>query len=335
MTHMAMRKMFARSADGRFLDRINKIYMMRKEIMMMKIISVSCIALAFAGCMLCDATDEASSAMETRTFVYTPTIMDAMCISNDGQRYCDAHKPLKALEKTIAEDAHNWMEFFVKYQVSWPKGSRIRHDKVRHCLYITNTVENLDLIDCLWGMWETRHYVMIGLDVQIERNGEVLAKPYIVTHSGEEASFKNVTEYIYPTDYNVMVISNGCAVVEPESFTMREAGVMVRVTPTLLDDNIRVEVELDVTAVGNPEWKDFGETLIAPGGTKYSLKMEQPFFHMRSIGTKLTLVPGRTIVIGDDALRVTLTSRLIPAREVSRRDGGDQSQQQCQILESK
>ncbi len=301
---------------------------------MMKIISVSCIALAFAGCMLCDATDEAPSAMETRTFVYTPTIMDAMRISNDGQCYCDAHKPLKALEKTIAEDTHNWMVFFVKYQVSWPKGSRIIHDKVRHRLHITNTVENLDLIDCLWGLWETP-CVMIGLDMQVEHNGEVLAKPYIVTRSGEEASFKNVTEYIYPTDYNVMVISNGCATVEPESFTMREAGVMVRVTPTLLDDNIRVEVELEATAVGNPEWKDFGETLVAPGGTKYSLKMEQPFFHMRSIDTKLTLVPGRTSVIGDDALRVTLTSRLIPIPEVSRQDGGEQSQQHCQILESK
>ena len=301
---------------------------------MMKIISVSCIALAFAGCMLCDATDEAPSAMETRTFVYTPTIMDAMRISNDGQCYCDAHKPLKALEKTIAEDTHNWMVFFVKYQVSWPKGSRIIHDKVRHRLHITNTVENLDLIDCLWGLWQTP-CVMIGLDMQVEHNGEVLAKPYIVTRSGEEASFKNVTEYIYPTDYNVMVISNGCATVEPESFTMREAGVMVRVTPTLLDDNIRVEVELEATAVGNPEWKDFGETLVAPGGTKYSLKMEQPFFHMRSIDTKLTLVPGRTSVIGDDALRVTLTSRLIPIPEVSRQDGGEQSQQHCQILESK
>ena len=300
----------------------------------MKIISVSCIALAFAGCMLCDATDEAPSAMETRTFVYTPTIMDAMRISNDGQCYCDAHKPLKALEKTIAEDTHNWMVFFVKYQVSWPKGSRIIHDKVRHRLHITNTVENLDLIDCLWGLWQTP-CVMIGLDMQVEHNGEVLAKPYIVTRSGEEASFKNVTEYIYPTDYNVMVISNGCATVEPESFTMREAGVMVRVTPTLLDDNIRVEVELEATAVGNPEWKDFGETLVAPGGTKYSLKMEQPFFHMRSIDTKLTLVPGRTSVIGDDALRVTLTSRLIPIPEVSRQDGGEQSQQHCQILESK
>jgi len=45
-------------------EHVYKIYIMRKEIKTMKtkIISVPCIALAFAGCMLCDATDEVSSA---------------------------------------------------------------------------------------------------------------------------------------------------------------------------------------------------------------------------------------------------------------------------------
>jgi len=287
----------------------------------MKIISASFIALALAGCKICDALDETPSAMETRTFVYTPTILDAMRISTEGECFCDSHKSLKEIEDAVAKDAHNWMVFFIKYHVSWPKGSCIIHDKVQHRLYITNTVDNLDLIDCLWNLWETP-CVMIGLDMQIERNGEVLAKPHLVTRSGDETIFKNVTEYIYPTDYDVTVMTNGCAAVEPQSFTMREAGVIVQATPTLSDDNCHVEVKLEVTSVGVPEWKDYGETLVAPGGAKYSLNMEQPFFPVRNLETTLTLVPGRTSVIGDDALRITLTPRLISIREATRKDGG-------------
>lgn len=132
----------------------------------------------------------------------------------------------------------------------------------------------------------------------------------VTTRPGEEAVFKNVAEYIYPTDYDVQMSSyeqrgsndwvrvreHGFATVEPQSFTMREVGSILQVTPTLTDDGQVVDLEMNAQIVAPPEWMDYGMQLPSANGGSYALPMKQPFFPVTSSDTKLTVAPGETVL---------------------------------------
>ncbi len=199
---------------------------------------------------------------------------------------------------------------------------------------------------------------------------DLLSAPKVLTKPGEEAVIKVVTEYIYPTDYDVQLQSSSSssgsnsggsqsailAVVEPQSFTMREVGVILDVTPTLTDDGNLIDLKLNTQVVDEPTWKNYGmripftgnsslqsfegigdiltglsEVLTSLGTglsdtvkaafaestvnaadsalasltqssseniTYYDAPMEQPFFHVRSIDSSVSVFPGATIVMG-------------------------------------
>ena len=203
---------------------------------------------------------------------------------------------------------------------------------------------------------------------------DLLSAPKVLTRPGEEAVIKVVTEYIYPTDYDVQLQSSNSgggyggygggsssilAVVEPQGFTMREVGVILQVTPTLTDDGNVVDLELNTQIVDEPTWKNYGMKIPFTGNssalqnfagigdilggladvlgtlgmglsaeqqssfaeaavgsattaldnltaststdnnmTYYEAPMEQPFFHVRSVDSKVSVYPGATIVMG-------------------------------------
>ena len=132
----------------------------------------------------------------------------------------------------------------------------------------------------------------------------------VTTRPGEEAVFKNVSEYIYPTDYDVQMSayaprgSNdwvrtgeyGFATVEPQSFTMREVGCILDVTPIMTDDEEVVDLSLNMQIVAPPEWMDYGTQLPSAYGGTYALPMKQPIFPVASSDTKLTVAPGETVL---------------------------------------
>ena len=199
---------------------------------------------------------------------------------------------------------------------------------------------------------------------------DLLSSPKVLTRPGEEAIIKVVTEYIYPTDYDVQLSSSSSsggynsrssgnssvlAIVEPQSFAMREVGVILDVTPTLTDDGNLIDLDLDTQVVDEPTWKNYGMKIPYSGNsslssfegigeifsglasiftvlgtaisdeiksamavqasdtamtamnnlsssdgnmTYYDVPMEQPFFHVRSINSKVSVYPGATIVMG-------------------------------------
>ena len=134
----------------------------------------------------------------------------------------------------------------------------------------------------------------------------------VTTRPGEEAVFKNVSEYIYPTDYDVQMSSyapsgsndwvrtgeHGFATVEPQCFTMREVGSILQVTPTMTDDGQVIDLELNVQTVAPPEWMDYGMQLPSAYGGTYALPMKQPFFSVVSPDARLTVTPGETVLVG-------------------------------------
>ena len=199
---------------------------------------------------------------------------------------------------------------------------------------------------------------------------DLLSAPKVLTRPGDQAVMKVVTEYIYPTDYDVQLQSSSSssgssnsssqsavlAVVEPQSFTMREVGVVLDVTPTLTDDGNLIDLKLNTYVVDEPTWKNYGMKIPFTGNsslqsfegigdiftglssiiesvggtisdsmrdmiitstsesainamnslssssadnmTYYEAPMEQPFFHVRSIDSSISVFPGATIVMG-------------------------------------
>ena len=164
---------------------------------------------------------------------------------------------------------------------------------------------------------------------------DLLNAPRVVTKNGQEAVMKVVTEYIYPTEYDVEISQNGSssstsgnsadpiATVEPQNFEMREVGTILQVVPEVSPEGQMINLMLNPQVVSEPTWKNYGtqlpKTVYRPataaeiamnpllatqnGGmvaeTGYiELPMEQPFFSVRSVSTQLSVYNGATVVIG-------------------------------------
>ena len=104
--------------------------------------------------------------------------------------------------------------------------------------------------------------------------------PKVLARPGEEATIKVETEYIYPTDYVVQLQSSSSggsgnsggssqsaipAVVEPQSFQMREVGVILQVTPTLTDDGTATLTQITGMQI---RLLDHLTTALGPEGTQ-------------------------------------------------------------------
>ena len=288
-----------------------------------------------------------SEGMESWTFYYqtfTGCMMRA-CPDPDAK---PKTKEERAAE--VAEDEREWKEFFTEGAgVEWPEGSSLHKLRSLNRIWIKNTPENLGKVAKLWAsIYNNVCWTNIELDIRYisadrktlsevgyfgtnrvnaavlrdrlmaQDGAKLLESPRLVTRPGEETVLKGLTEYIYPTDYDVLLAewnqtvgtntiygnySTGAAV-EPQSFTMREVGTIVQITPTLTDDGNLIDVELYTYLVGEPEWKDYGAKAKWKGAATYDLAMEQPFFPVRaSTDTKVSMRPGATYVFGCGADR--------------------------------
>ncbi len=163
---------------------------------------------------------------------------------------------------------------------------------------------------------------------------DLLSAPKVVTISGQEAVMKVVTEYIYPTEFEVQISQQGSygggsgtsygstgeplAMVEPQNFEMREVGVILQVVPEVQAEGQMINLLLNPQVVSEPVWKNYGtkipkmvprpattaELAMNPLQTVVmetiytELPMEQPFFHVRSVQTQLSVYNGATVVMG-------------------------------------
>ncbi len=148
---------------------------------------------------------------------------------------------------------------------------------------------------------------------------DLLSAPKITTQSGQQATIKVVTEYIYPTEFETEGIGGGNnnaaagnnqnnaggnvgAVVTPGSFETREVGVILEVMPEVSPEGQMINLTLSPEVVSEPEWRNFGSeyTSYDPNGNPVTqeLNMEQPFFHTRSLRTNLLIYNGATVVMG-------------------------------------
>ena len=145
-------------------------------------------------------------------------------------------------------------------------------------------------------------------------NADLLSAPKVVTMNQQEAIIKVVTEYIYPTEYELEeydnasgdsdVVQNVYPAVQPSTFEMREVGVILQVAPEVSEDGQMIVLQLNPQIISEPEWVDYGfeypkGVLNSEGEMDtYHIAMRQPLFKVRSINTKVTIYNGATVVMG-------------------------------------
>jgi general secretion pathway protein D len=142
---------------------------------------------------------------------------------------------------------------------------------------------------------------------------DLLSVPKVVTKSGQEAIMKVVTEYLYPTEFEVqeIEISGGGGsgstpvvvptsfMVEPKKFEKRDVGVILQVVPEVSAEGQMINLMLNPRVVSEPVWKNYGTKIPGLMTQEYTdLPMEQPFFHVRSVQTQLSVYNGATVVMG-------------------------------------
>ena len=289
-----------------------------------------------------------SDGMESWTFFYQLSFDCCMMRAYPDPDAKPKTKEEKAAE--VAEDERGIKEWFTEAAgVEWPEGSSLHKLRSLNRLWIKNTPENLAKVAKLWtnihndgycrniefdirymsadrktlsevGYFGTSRINAAVLQNRLMAHGgaRLLESPRLVTRRGEETVLKGLTEYIYPTDYEVnhaltsqmdgtnivYGTDSAGAAVEPQSFTMRETGTIVQITPSLTDDGNLIDIELYTYLVGEPEWKDYGAKAKWKGAATYDLAMEQPFFPVRaSTDTKVSMRPGATYVFGGGADR--------------------------------
>jgi general secretion pathway protein D len=153
--------------------------------------------------------------------------------------------------------------------------------------------------------------------LQQKGDTDLLSAPKVTTQSGVEATIKVVTEFIYPTEFDVqpimapvateaggvvaVILSQVGGIVEPGAFETREVGVILQVLPEVSAEGQMISLTLAPEVVTEPIWRDYGmdfPTVVNGKTEKVHLPMAQPFFHSRSVSTSIIIYNGATVVMG-------------------------------------
>ena len=149
----------------------------------------------------------------------------------------------------------------------------------------------------------------------LEQNGnaDLLSAPKVTTRSGAEATIKVVTEFIYPTSFEVqggqMQSSfntggnNSAGIIQettvlPQDFATREVGVILNVMPEVSPDGNMINLTMKPQVVTEPTWYQYGSTVKRADGSTMQMNMPQPFFHVRMVETQISIYDGATVAMG-------------------------------------
>ena len=311
-------------------------------------------AFALCASMMLPGQDNPPEGMDTLSFPLItfecglPANYDGETEEERAKREAEEEAEQKEWDR---ETEQKWKSRFSEkgLELTWPEGSSIvsRSEGLTVYLRVTNTPDNLvKIVKYFDGRENEDAQYLLECDVRLVGAGrealkavgfedsshvsdaaalckklldrddvDLIDSSHVVVRSGAEYVTKAVTEYIYPTDFDLKIESpvstnsqstaytnslhsQNCVLsaVEPTKFTMREVGSIVQMTPTLTLDCRLVDLELIVQFVSDPILKDYGVKAPLATPSRYDLPMEQPFFPVRSVDVKTTVKPGRTMV---------------------------------------
>ena len=220
--------------------------------------------------------------------------------------------------------------FFTEMGVSWPRGSHLNYIAGISELVVANTSRNIERLEQVLGM-----LCLVPFQVEIEvqfvsfdlvdiakqcgsginmsslmrlwesGHGELVAAPRVVTQNGQQATIKDVIEYIYPTSFKVhhdggtntndTVIAS---IVEPDDFETREVGTILEAMPDTSSADNLMNITLCTEIVREPEWQEYGAKYVDSNGKEQQAHMPQPFFSSYSTTTVIRVKDGESVMIG-------------------------------------
>jgi hypothetical protein len=278
------------------------------------------LSLLLAASCLCAETD---TNLYDRVFFLNPPIFSALR---------DASKPFSCEEQskqfmTYFQDHHN---------VQWPEGSKLVIDEPSrlHSFYIRNTRQQLskmeDALSNMDVLLNLRHTLEIALiafhkeDVEpLHTKGTVTAESLLMLHKrgrsktlscqkvltlgGQEATFKDTQEFIYPSNYSTenSITNSGCesmTVLLPGNFTMREVGTTCSIVLEPSDNNDSLFIlDTNLSYTSLKDWTSF-EALLATKNGAAKETCAQPIFTCLPISGKRAIRPKETALMGGGTL---------------------------------
>ena len=164
---------------------------------------------------------------------------------------------------------------------------------------------------------------------------DMLSSPKVLARPGQEAMIRVVTQWIYPTEFDVQELEeadnnyddNGWGnigggggvqvqappvkfAVEPQSFETQDVGVRLQVIPEVSQEGQMINLLVNpqvVEYLGDFEYGmqvpyiQYGMTggvVTSATVEYYQVSMPQPMFHFREISTYLSVYNGSTVVMG-------------------------------------
>jgi hypothetical protein len=228
------------------------------------------------------------------------------------------------------DDRNDLKATFAGFGVSWPKGSSIQHLPQIGKLVVVNTEENLAVFDKILAVLNLspsqirlefffvafptamvaraesgRHFTSEdALKLWKNGKGRPVSTVHIVTKSASEATSKDVSEFIYPTEFTQTHLNTstnsevrfGPGVVEPGGFETREVGAIVSVMPEVTPDGQMIDLTFTPQYVEDPTWENY-DVMIATNSMPTKAIYRQPLFTAHSISTQMSIHCGIPIVI--------------------------------------
>ena len=225
------------------------------------------------------------------------------------------------------DNRQDWKVFFASMGVNWPEGSSVSYVASISVLRVTNTPENLDVLEQVLDDL-TVHPCMVEVEMQIlafrtedieqlRLSGDVSvdsltvlrqkgkAKPVasatVLTRSGQEAVMRSVQEVLYPTELDMRSGStsgDGVGALRPCLFEMREVGMCLQVVPEIAAaDQSQINLLLNPRWVTLDRWEKVPADLAA-GWPQTTRSFRQPVFGVTSFQTQVTVKDGGTVLLG-------------------------------------
>jgi Flp pilus assembly secretin CpaC len=221
-----------------------------------------------------------------------------------------------------------WHDFFEQLGVTGPEFASFEYLPGIGKLRVTNTPENLALIEMAFEQFALR---MIEVEMQIHafrtkdierlrlsggvsvdtlmalrRQGKsrLVATATALTQSGQEALVKAVREVLYPTEFlfeggqtsNVTARSSAGALM-PGYFETREVGMVLQVVPEITRNGAWINLLLNPKWVTLEGWNSWPAG-ITTGRKHRTLPLRHPVFGVTSFETTVTVTEGGTVLLG-------------------------------------
>jgi hypothetical protein len=227
-------------------------------------------------------------------------------------------------------EAYDLKAFFSDLGVPWPTGSYIKYVSGLGRMAVGNTEENLAIFE---KVLKTLNVVPYQIEIELaflacdrqkiltlgpdgvtkealtalwtSGQAELLAAPRVITQSGQAATIKGCTEYIYPTELEVCSTAttntNDTAtafIVTPSEFATREVGPILEVTPEMSPDGNLISICLSPEFVEPPVWEQFSGAFVDADGKTSPTRLPQPYFHTYKETSNVLVTNGKRLLIG-------------------------------------